>query len=449
MKKTLDRYEYLKLLNELDYKHGSFYHLWEMGRPRFVQGEEAKRVLTGAVSFSREGHFLEFLINEDFWKTLNWEQKTFLIGHECLHVTYNHGYRLFRHAKSQYDATLMNFACDIVINHRLVELGFNRKQIDPDNKFCWLDTVFPDRDDVKPNRSSEYYYKKLREQSDEMLDKLKEMLTTVDQHMAGDGEGEESEKVEEFQDMTGILEELADRLTDQEMNEVAKDFEEKHKELDEEINKDVPQSKEPGTSPGNILKRVQIRKVKQLEKWETVIKRWVKKTLLDEFQIEEQWARTARRFELLEQTDLILPSEMETDEPLKEKHKVGVYFFMDTSISCVEYADRFWKAAASVPQKYFDVRLFCFDTAVYETSLESGELKGFGGTAFAPIEREIQQIMNQEDKSYPDAVFLITDGWGNDVHPQHPDRWHWFMTEGYRTSNVPKKSHVHKLEDFE
>lgn len=477
--KTLDRYEYLKLLNELDYRHGSFYHLWEMGKPRFVQGREAEVIQTGAVSFNKDGKFLEFLINEGFWNTLNFQQKAFLIAHECLHVTYNHGYRLFRHAKNQNDALLMNWACDIVINHRLIELGFDRAVIDPENKFCWIDTVFRDRaSEIEPNRSSEYYYSRLKEMQDEVIEQLKDMLETVDQHASGgggsgeeegeegedqqdgqgSGQGEEQEDVDTggFEDMTDILEELADRMDGNEMNDVAKDFEKRHKDLDEKINEEQgngnpnSDSIEAGDSPGSILKRVDPKlKVKPKPKWETVIKKWVKKTRLDEFRTEEQWARTARRFQLLRDSDLILPSEMETDEPLIEKHKVGIYFFLDTSGSCSGYADRFWRAAKSIPKEFFDVRMFCFDTRVYETTLESGKLYGFGGTSFSPIESHIQKIMSREEVRYPDAVFLITDGYGDNVHPQHPDRWHWFMTENYSISCVPSGSKVHKLSEFE
>jgi len=466
--KTIEHYEYLDLLNELDYKHGSFYHLWEMGKPRFVEGSEAEIVITGAVSFNRSGKFLEFLINENFWNTLTFQQKAFLIAHECLHVTYNHGYRLFRHAKTQREVLLMNWACDIVINHRLVELGFSRDDIDPESKYCWIDTVFKERShEIAPNRSSEYYYTKLKEMSDETLEKLKDILETVDQHVGGSGDGSGEQDGDEnnsdqsdgdngsgeFEDMTELLEELAERMDTQEMNEVAKDFQKRHKDLDEKINDGIETkeaNQKAGVSPGNILRKMDPNmRVKPKPKWETVIKKWVKKTRLEEFRVEEQWARNARRFQLLRDSDLILPSEMETDEPLIEKNKIGIYFFLDTSGSCSGYSDRFWRAAKSIPKEFFNVRMFCFDTRVYETSLESGELYGFGGTAFSPIEAEIQKIMAREEVRYPDAVFLITDGYGNNVSPQHPERWHWFMTSGYSTNNVPKTSIIHKLEDFE
>ena len=109
------------------------------------------------------------------------------------------------------------------------------------------------------------------------------------------------------------------------------------------------------------------------------------------------------------------------------------------------------KAAATIPEDRFRVRIFCFDTKVYETSLASGKLYGFGGTSFQPIENAIQSIVQKEEKTkYPQRVFVITDGLGSSVSPEFPERWHWFITEGYSSTDyVPSKSRHYKLKDYE
>jgi hypothetical protein len=147
--------------------------------------------------------------------------------------------------------------------------------------------------------------------------------------------------------------------------------------------------------------------------------------------------------------DLMLPATVSETVPVRDR--VDVWFFQDTSGSCVEYAERFFKAAASIPDDRFKIRMFCFDTRVYETSIESGELFGFGGTSFQPIEDAIQSIINKEKNTqYPQRVFVITDGLGSNVQPQHPDRWHWFITEGYNSIRyIPEKSTHYKLKDYE
>ena len=50
---------------------------------------------------------------------------------------------------------------------------------------------------------------------------------------------------------------------------------------------------------------------------------------------------------------------------------------------------------------------------------------------------------------YPGAVFVITDGFGNEVRPKHPERWHWFLTERNMKTFIPEKSAVHSLKDFD
>jgi len=179
------------------------------------------------------------------------------------------------------------------------------------------------------------------------------------------------------------------------------------------------------------------------KKWETVIKHWSLQYLREESC--EQWARIARRFELLPKT-IMLPSEMEDDTT--EKDALPIFFFMDTSGSCYNYKDRFFQAALSLPKERFKIRLFCFDTKVKETTLESKKVYGGGGTSFAIIEEHIQNIINNEHLDYPEAVFLITDGVGNNVNPEKPERWHVFLTP-YGTSKHFEKCHCYNLKDFE
>ena len=58
------------------------------------------------------------------------------------------------------------------------------------------------------------------------------------------------------------------------------------------------------------------------------------------------------------------------------------------------------------------------------------------------------------DGKYPDAVFVMTDGYGDKVVPQMPERWYWFIDGGMSsktltTSYCPEECAVYKLTDFE
>lgn len=145
------------------------------------------------------------------------------------------------------------------------------------------------------------------------------------------------------------------------------------------------------------------------------------------------------------QSDLLLPSEMELLDDNADKRRIEVWFFQDTSGSCAGLKDRFFNAARSLPTDRFDIRMFCFDEEVFETTLESGKLYGFRGTTFTCIE---EYILKHTNLKYPDAVFVITDGAGNVVQPKKPENWYWFLSADY-TKCIPKESHIYDLSNFE
>lgn len=442
--------EYLSLLSELDRRHGVFYHLWDMGKPRF-----SNEINTAGVKLAEDGNCVDFLLNEKFWNSLNLDQKIFVICHECLHVTLNHGTRLFRNAKTAQEFKAMNFATDVVINHTLVnKFKMKREVIDPENKYCWVDTVFPHDPNLETDKSSEFYFKKLNEyiESNNSDDSFlgsgegDSEPETVDEHNPSIGDGETNV----FDDMGEVLKELDDKLMEEE-REFIEDFIKKNKELDEFANKDnFSGSSKAGNAPGNIFSKVDSKKkIKKKKKWETIIKKWSKKYIKQTSKEEMQWARVNRRFSLITGNDLFIPSEMEVDAIAEEKQKIDVWFFQDTSYSCSGYRQRFFDAARSLPEERFNIRMFCFDTHVYETTLESGRLYGFGGTSFSCIEHKITNILNTEKCSYPEAVFVITDGYGDFVHPRKPENWYWFLTPRNSTNYIPSKSNKFYLENYE
>lgn len=425
---TLNNKEYIELLNHLDARHGLFYHLWDMGIPVF-----SAEIDTARVVLSEDGECLEFMFNEEFWKSLTLERKIFVICHECLHVTLNHGHRLFKNAKDLEDAKLINYATDVVINHTLVEkFGMVRENIDPNTEYCWLDTVFPDQE-IAERKSSEFYYSELKNKASSNSD-----LKTVDEHPQFSNSGKSEESGE---DMKPIMEKVNDLLAEGEQDFI-KEILNSNAKLDDMLNN-------AGASPGSIFTKVNTGNKQVKRKWESVIHKWASRFLIEKDKIEMQWTRINRRFALISGSDMFIPSEMEVEDTNFEKRKIDVWFFQDTSYSCVDHAQRFFDAAKSLPTDRFNMRLFCFDTEVYETSLASGKLYGFGGTTFNCIERRIQEIISTEKCEYPRAVFVITDGFGDWVTPQMPSNWYWFLTANGETRYIPSKSHIYNLENYE
>ena len=96
----------------------------------------------------------------------------------------------------------------------------------------------------------------------------------------------------------------------------------------------------------------------------------------------ERWDRVSPRFSELIKDNICLPTEnWIINESLKED-KICVYFFLDTSGSCINLKDRFFKAARSLDPKRFYIRLFSFDTSVAELDIKKNKVYGGGGTDF-------------------------------------------------------------------
>lgn len=445
-----DAEEFFQFSRELEKHHAIFDKMWALGRPCF-----STKLETAGVYFDKVGECIDFVINPDFWKTLSFEQKQFVISHECLHVILYHGFRTNKLPKEQKE--IANLALDIIVNHSLIsKFGFSRKVIDPDNKLCWVDSVFK-KNPPPPGKYYEYYFnllmKELQPQPSSGSGKGNPGSGSNQdgqgqpdkngQPSPGDS-GNVNKDMKPLDDHDG-LESFNNKEFDEKMKEIAsaedadtlKDFVENHTQ---DLKKQI--KAEAGVEAGNIWVLAKVGKVKPKKKWETVIKKWASKFTKDNDI--EQWAHLSRRLVFMP-PDFMIPSDRELDS--FEKDRIQVWFFQDTSGSCSGFIDRFFGAAMSLPVERFDVKMHCFDTRVYETTLESKELHGFGGTSFACIEKYIQSYMKKHNRKYPKAVFVITDGYGDKVTPEKAEVWHWFI-DGSK-SLVPDKSNSYNLKDFE
>jgi hypothetical protein len=245
-------------------------------------------------------------------------------------------------------------------------------------------------------------------------------------------------------DLEDILGDILEGMNDGEKESLDKAFREGNPSETESS------SKEAGSMPGNLEITVKVGFVKKKKKWETVIKKWANTFLKQNDKDHEQWARVNRRFVGIQSSmsNMFLPSEMEIEEREEEKRKIKVVFFQDTSGSCSHLAERFFKAAKSLPTDRFEVELYCFDTRCYKTSLESGKLYGFGGTSFSILEQEVMKLCKGDLSKYPKAIFVITDGYGDPINPKKPKNWYWFLSHDYK-HYIPDKCNIFKLNDFE
>jgi hypothetical protein len=409
--------EYFEYSREFSGHHALFYTMWEMGKPFFCN-----HIPTAGVALDRTGQQVQFLFNSNFWNKLTRYERLFIIGHECLHVILNHGFR----ALNTEDHEIANKALDVVVNHMLVNrFGFIRKDISFADDLCWVDTLW--EENIPPDDMNyEFYFNLLKEEGDSGKGEL------VDDHS---GLGINADEWQEVVDMVGGA-----------MNNSAKEsiarIMEKHFQ-DFEISDDPNNNR--GTVGGKWWEFANVGKIVVKKKWETVIRQWSKKFDNCNIHDVEQWARTNRRFVGLDAA-LFLPTEMEIEHEIEGK--IQVWFFQDTSGSCAHFKDRFFQVALSLSKKRFDVKMHCFDTQVFETTLESRKLYGFGGTSFSALENYIQAYITKHKVEYPKAVFVITDGFGDYVNPQIPKNWYWFLNP-FHTRCIPNACSKFNLKDFE
>lgn len=398
-----------EIAKELSCFHSLFRLFWDNGKVVFD-----KSLPTAWVEFDpKDGSFLNFCFNPYYYEKNDMYSRAFICAHEMLHILLKHGKRGLDYP----DKSKLNKAFDLVVNHLLVDqFGFDRKRINFGEDYCWIDKCFDAQTYVERNRSFDYYYDLL---DDDAGGKL------VDHHT--------------FQDIHDIIDDLTNKF----VKSLSKDAADKLKDC-----KSSDLNSPAGIGEG-YWGKVDLNYVKTKKKWESIIRRFELKTIKELDKLENRWDRINRRFNhILSGNRYFLPTETEIENIIYKKDKIQVFFFLDTSGSCWDLRNRFFKAARSLDPKKFDVRSFCFDTRVEEVDLKSGKVYGGGGTAFDIIEAKIQEIIQKENKKYPKAVFVMTDGYGSEVNPEKPERWHWFLSAHYVTY-IPDKSKVYDLEDYE
>lgn len=421
-----DKIEIATKLQEFHYFFRTFWDLCD------ISIEDSAVIDTGAIQFNFNDDRISLVLNKKFWETENESSRMFLLCHEMLHVVLDHISR-FREYWGDSEHKNVNYATDVVINEMLVSaFGFFRNELcDRLGKDgCWLDTVFKGRKDVAKGESAEYYFSKLKNAQPTSP------VKTADVHI--------KMTEEEAQDLINSLTDngLFASIDDEFIEKVASSPQEMQKLQQHQENAQAG-------SGGGSWTKLQIKKSRK-KKWESVIKKWEMKTKVSTVSTTSRWDRIAPRYsDIMSSGKFFLPSDNWMVDEYYKNNKIEVFFFLDTSGSCYSLKDRFFKAAHSLDPKKFKIRLFSFDTRVEELDLKSGKVYGGGGTSFSIIENKIQSIIKSEKIKYPDAVWIITDGYGDRVNPEKPDKWHWFMTSGYSSHYIPKHSKIYKLTDYE
>lgn len=409
---------------------------------KMVQPCFSDEIETACVQFHKDDYNLciKFLINQNFWNSLNYNEKCFLFTHESLHVIFNHGYNGNKFIESlnkeNRSYQLLNVAMDICINHiimdsfmksiPLISMPFIKEG-------CFIETIFKKEDinSIERGRSFEYYYMKYLELYGKDIDKL-----TLDEHDFNIENGNE------------VLGEITPKEIRDEINKLLNNesCDSDNKNSFEEILNNITQKNENKENDYFIDKgnkreiNIKIDKKYDLS---SLLKLCLSKKSVNVKNKKSKyiWHGTNRRIDsILKNSNLIVPT---VGKHKNEHDKSRVCVFLDFSDSCENYSNKFFNLINNLPKNKYEIKLFFFASEVQEFVLNKSNLKnvlfdiGYG--------TNIRSVINKIDEMRKigklfDYTFILTDGQYEDISHMEYKNCIFFLTEDSFKGNIFKGS---------
>ena len=334
-----------------------------------------------------------FYYNSRFVQMLSIKELEFLFGHEILHAAYDHMAR-----RDSRDPQLFNIACDYAVNQDLVK-----------HKVGTLITTVPALFDKKyEGLSAEQIYEILYENAEKIdIGSLLDQL--LDEHMDGEGEGDDSKSGDQDGSGKGPV-----KLSEEERRAI-------RDELREAMIAAAQQSG-VGDVPSGV-RRLLEQLTEPKMNWREMLRMQLESTIRSDF----TWMKPSKRGWHM---DAIMPG-------MKNSEMIDIAIALDTSGSMSEPMLRDFLSEVQGIMEQFDaykIHLFTFDTKVYNPqcfdsenleSLTEYEIMGGGGTSFECVfeylkEEQIEpkklvflsdlEVYSFGDENYCDTLFI---GYGN------------------------------------
>jgi len=317
-----------------------------------------------------------FYYNSRFIQLLKNKEVEFLVGHEVLHVVYDH---LARRGKR--DPIVWNIANDYAVNADLKKQKIG-------NFITSVPCLYEQKYDGK---ISEEIYDDLMKNAQHidmntLIDKM------IDEHMEGDGEGGGDGEGDENGDKKGNG---RPKLTPEEREEI-------RKEIKEAI-LNAAQGAEPGSLPAGVDRLIKDM-TESVMPWRELIQNNLTSAIKTDF----SWMRPSRRSWHM---DAIMPGMTPGEE-------IDVTVFIDLSGSISnEQGKEFLSEVAGMMQAFdgYKINIACFDTQVYNyqtftsenlDTVDDYQLVGGGGTDFDCIFKFLK-----EQGNVPNRLIIFTDGY--------------------------------------
>jgi len=319
-----------------------------------------------------------FYYNSRFVQLLKNSELEFLVGHEVLHVVYDHIER-----RGNRDPQLFNIANDYAVNADLKrhKVGSFIKSVP-----CLYDQKFD-------GKSSEEIYDILYENAEKInLNDLIDQM--IDEHMAGEGDGDSDGDGDETDGNPNGNSKRPKPLT-------AEEREELRKEMREAILNAA--KADPGSTPAGVQRMV--------KEWTNPVLPWrelINQNIMSTVKSDYSWLRPSRRGWDM---DAVMPG-------MKPDEEIDVTVFLDLSGSITEkMARQQISEVAGMLNQFAGWRLniATFDTEVYNyqtftsenmDSIEDYKIHGGGGTDFTCIFKYLRNNALE-----PMRLIVFTDGY--------------------------------------
>lgn len=419
--------EYFIIKREVSQCHSLYQALYNLAEIKF-----SDTVSTAAVSFDKQGNFLDMIINPTFWNSHNINGKKFIILHELSHVIYDHGKRAL---ELELDLELSNIAQDIFINHQL-DQNFNIQRETFDwKKYCWVETCFPDEQNVPTNRAFEYYYKKLLKQPKpqdgfpSLLGNHSDPSDLDNENGSGNIPNEvvEDELTDENGTGNSILEDILENNPD--IFPILEKFEKDFGSIDEKN----PIKFTPPTGTESDFSETKKIEFEEPSNYDKFIKSLLPpKKPPPQTGIHDTWVGSSRRYAsfLEDNPNLHLPTTREFRKGRDKGDKKNIWIFIDVSGSCHSMLNVFSSIVKDLTEHpQITCRAFGFGDTCKEIDTDRLEYISFShgnNGGFDCIERRIISTINNESISYPDNVVVLSDGYVDFDNPedvQNPKAW--------------------------
>jgi predicted metal-dependent peptidase len=394
-------------------EHYAFFltHVLNIGKPLWTD-----EIDTAAVALNPDTGDFFFVFNPDFAEKLDAEEMAFVAAHETLHILLNH-LRLAKDYPDNHQG--FNLAADAVINDYLAESGFTA----PEGVVSGLSLVGEDCS---------------RKSVREVYDLLQAQGGAEAARQAAEAAGTGGTDIDEhnwMHDADEAAAQLADTVFKQAQGDMPYEIADMRQDI-EAGSASTSQGNGPDTST---------------QAWRQehgVSLQWQK--LLEDIDPDifrrpsigppprPSFHRRPRKLGAF--PDLHLPvTRIEPKKRDKAREKPSIVMALDTSGSIDRAtANRFVTLARSIPQDKVDLHVCTFTTTYRQLDLDNPRFPS-GGTNFSAIERFIRDRVLKEQRRYPKAVVVITDGQaqfrsGMAPSSEQTQSWHWLLTNSGRIS---------------